>query len=189
MFHNFFFGIVHRICWECGASDSGMREKSCCSLTWRDEMRNSQQDQIEKIFFTSCCLSSFFSCPLPTLAHCFVSHPARGIKCKKSIFVCFKECFLHFKMVSHYNQEFGSIQRIFCSSQVWFKLVWKWWLEFLRKNRLRTWKCHLVILSLTREIHIWRLLCAVASNALLFYFVLHFSLSYFPRTVFSIILH
>lgn len=79
------------------------------SLTWRVKMRWRQLmwRSSREISSTSRVLSLCFLCPLPTSARCFCLSFTPGIKCKKASSCCFKECFLHFQMVSHYKREFG----------------------------------------------------------------------------------
>lgn len=60
------------------------------SLTWEQLQKN----QVKNLHHVG----------LAVLLSHFAFVPLR-IKCKKSIFMCFKECFLHFKMVSHYRRE------------------------------------------------------------------------------------
>lgn len=51
-------------------------------------------------------VSLFFCVVFPLRRAAFVSLPPRGLSAKKASSCVFKECFLHFKMVSHYNREF-----------------------------------------------------------------------------------
>lgn len=67
-----------------------MREKSCCSLTWRDEKRWKKllvEDQVKNLIHVL-LLFAWVVVFVPFLLHprrdAFVSYPPRGIKCKKA---------------------------------------------------------------------------------------------------------